>query len=469
MKKYLLLILLITSVIFFYKVATSFRMTPSYNYDSDFGRDLWMMERITQGKFTLVGPQFSFSGLRLAPYHFYLFAPFLAVFDSYKAVVYVNAGLFVVAFMALFMLIRKQYGNLYTFLSVIWIATTPYIILSGRSPGNAFTYMTLLVLYLAYFFTARRIGYLAILVLGFMGGIIVNYHPISAVAVFAPFLTRKIFVNDQWLKRKILNSVYFLVSFTLTFLPVIVFDLKHGFVIVKSVFSPKAAEFVTGEYVKSITSLAHLVDLNNQSFQWVPVTILGLLLILTVAYIYARKTELRGWYVMSVVTAFVFLVLGKGAAHYFFPTILLLQLMIVFFLKPIAFDEKVPMILLVAVNIIFFPLKFYAPARSLESVERNFNSAIAKMEIPKKSLNTFLVNDTNLSAVGYEYRYLLTKNGYRVDDEYSYSLSSNLLMVLEKTGTDWTGNGAWELTQFASKKVVEKTKIGDYEYYLLSK
>lgn len=124
---FLALIVLVSSTLFFFRVSSSFRMPPSYNYDSDLGRDLLRMYEILHGKITLIGPQLSFAGLHMAPYYFYIFAPFifLAGFD-HRILFYTNGLIFILGFLILFFFLRKRLGNNFAFLSVLWLITTPY-------------------------------------------------------------------------------------------------------------------------------------------------------------------------------------------------------------------------------------------------------------------------------------------------------------------------------------------------------
>ncbi len=443
-------------------------MPPEYNYDSDFGRDLWMTEKITQGKLTLVGPQFSFSGLRLAPYHFYAFAPVLMVFNSYKAVVYANGLLFIAALLAVFMLMYKTYGRLYSFLSVIWIATTAYIILAARSPGNAFTYLAFYLVYFTAFFVAKNRGTWVTFFLGILGGVIVNYHPVSILAVLIPFFVKEIFVRDRFIKYIILSVILFFTGFLTTFIPVVLFELKHGFVILTSFFGPKQAEFLSGDYLKSIGSIPHMIYLNELSHPWIPITALGLFTIIAAAYYNKKKVEKKGWFAAVIIISVFHLIFGRDISHYFFPTLLFLQLTAVFFIKDVR-NSKIFITILIAVNLAFFPLRFYAKARNLGQVENNFNLAREKIVLPQTGTNTLLVNKTHLSAPGYEYRYLLTKNGYLVDDEYSYNSSGFLLLVSELGDVDWQNAKNWEMSEFGEKRLVGKTKVKDTFYYLFEK
>lgn len=468
MKKYLILITLLTSAIFFFRVTTSHRMPPEYNYDSDFGRDLLMTEKITQGKLTLVGPQFSFSGLRLSPYHFYLFSPVLKVFDTYKAVVYANGLIFVAALVATFLLMYKTHGMMYSFLSVIWIATSSYIVLSGRSPGNAFTYLAFYLIYLTYFFTAKSRGTIMTFVMGVLGGVMVNYHPVNVLVILVPFFTKEIWVKDRFVKNIFLSLFQYFSGFALTFLPVIAFELKHEFILTKTFFGPKQADFITGSYLKTIGSISHMVSLNDISHTWIPITGLGLVALIIASHFERRKPEMRSWFMSVIGISAFFLVFGRTIAHYFFPTILFIQLMAIFFIKDIK-SSRLILIVLIAINIFFFPVRFYSKDRNLNDVENNFNKAIKELPIPKTGVNTYLINKTHLSAPGYEYRYLLTKNGYLVDEESSYSTSKTLLVVSELGEKDLENTNTWEIKQFGEKKLIKKTKIEGTVYYLFEK
>lgn len=69
---------LITIIFFlFILIIFLYRVVFSYNYDSDFGRDLMWMYDILHGKITLLGPKLSFGGYYVGPYYYYIFAPFL--------------------------------------------------------------------------------------------------------------------------------------------------------------------------------------------------------------------------------------------------------------------------------------------------------------------------------------------------------------------------------------------------------
>lgn len=460
MSKYVffVLILVFSSVLFFTKITSGYRMPASYNYDSDFGRDMLKMEEISQGKFTLVGPQLSIAGLRLAPYHFYLFAPLLKIFNDYRAVVYANAVIFIAGFLILYHILKNRFGPFYSFVSVFWLITTPYVILAARSPGNAFSYLIGLVLLVAFYFKTVEITGFGHFFLGVVNGIIVNYHPITSILLI-PVHVLKL--------KKAGNILAAGLGFFLTFTPVIVFDLRHRFVLSKLLFNPVQYQKLSSTAGPFISRFQDFISVNSFTGQFFPPTLLGLLAVSIL--LYKRNQTGRKYFPFLIIaflnTAFLFF-LGQGAIHYFFPVFVLLQILVIF----LAGKTYIYVLAgLVVLNFAFFPVRLYKPARNLADVEKKVTGAINVNFFPKTEFNIVLLNDTGLSKVGYEYRYLLLKNGYSLNDEYSYAGSKYLVMVSERGDINWKKERSWEIDQFGKKTLVGKINSKGYFFYLFKK
>lgn len=415
MKIMIFLTLLVAGFLFFYKVDVGFRMSPYYNYDSDFGRDLLKMTEILHGKQTLIGPQLSFAGLRLAPYQFYFFAPFLWLGRfNYRSVVFANAGFFMLGFFWLFFVLRKKIGDFYTLLSILWLISTPYIILTARSPGNGFSYVILLLLIVFLHFFYKSFSLKQHFLFGFIEGIIINSHPLSSLIVVPLHLLKL---------KKAKDFFVFVFGLLITFLSVFIFDFRHGFVITKFFFNGSQKSFST---------------VLTQFFNF--------------------GSFLRGY------TADPY----QGAIHYYFPFLVFFQVVIIFLIRKSRF-RLLLLALLLGINILLFPFRFFHQARNLGEVESRFNKIISQDFMPKKDLNVVLINDTPISKVGYEYRFLLLKNDYQIDDEYSYYNSKYLLMISEMGDLNWQKEKSWEIDQFGEKKLVKKLFSDDYYYYFFVK
>ncbi|OQY66419.1 hypothetical protein B6D29_02760 [Microgenomates bacterium UTCPR1] len=468
MKKQIVLLVILFGFIYFWKVTTSYRMPPDYNYDSDFGRDLWEMEKIVHGKPTLVGPQFSYAGLRLAPYHFYFFAPVLAVFNSYQAVVFANAGLFVISLVAAFLILRKRFSNLLALTSVVWLGTTSYFILAARSPGNAFSYLPFFLIYLLYIFYAENFSFLISAILGIVAGVIVNYHPIALIPTIFSFIFIALSKKKLSFKEKVAHMGSFFAAFFATFLPVIIFELRHNFVLIKTFFGSRQAEFFGNSGINLIDGFRKLPMLNKITYSLIPITTIGLFTLVFFLFLQNGKAKDKNKFYISIILTILYLVSGRGAVHYFFPTILFLQLTTIFLIKKYKFANLLIAILLL-INIVSFPIRLFRPSRNPSVTESSFGQAIDRMSVPKSGINVFLINNTYLSAPGYEYRYILEKNGYRVDDEHEYGKSKYLLVISEGKRAIPTAKNSWELREFGDRKLIDKTEIADNIYYLFQK
>ena len=220
---YLILLTIISSLIIFFKVTSSFRMFSGYNYDSDFGRDLLRMYEILHGKFTLIGPQLSFAGLHMAPYSYYLFAPFLFLgnFD-HRALFFANGSLFMIEFFILFLLLKNRWGKNYSFLSILWLITTPYIILSSRSPGNAFSYIIFLFFIFYILFYKKNISTKLHFIIGIIEGLIINFHPINILVTTPLHIGTIAMQKSESFIQKVKKIIFSLIGTELTFLPLLV-------------------------------------------------------------------------------------------------------------------------------------------------------------------------------------------------------------------------------------------------------
>ena len=474
MKKYLYLVLitLISSVFFFLRIESSFRMPPSYNYDSDFGRDLLRMYEILHGKLTLIGPQLSFAGLHMAPYSFYIFAPFLLLANyDHRILFYVNGFVFLLGFIALFIFLKKKWGKNFAFLSVLWLLTTPYLILSARTPGNGFSYLILFIFVILALFYKNKVSNKQHFGIGLLEGIIINFHPINLLIALPLQLGKIIFLTKESVNQKIKSGLVALFGMGITFAPVALFELKHDFVITKSLLNPAyyLAYFASGK-VSSSSFIQSVWSLHSTTSSLIPFSMIGLLAVNILLFTKnkgGRKNIL--FFVVGLLNVLFLVLLKQGAVHYFLPTLLLLQLILLIQANEFRFKYAF-FVMLIGLNLLFFPVRLYQPSRNLTQVETNFKTIVQGNFLPRENLNVILINETHLSKVGYEYRYLLKKYNYAVDDEYSYNLSKYLLVVDEgSTVKNFTNEKSWEFDQFGDKELVNSQKVNRATFFLFKK
>ncbi|OGG26394.1 hypothetical protein A2960_03645 [Candidatus Gottesmanbacteria bacterium RIFCSPLOWO2_01_FULL_39_12b] len=455
--------------LFFFRIMTSNRMPVSYNYDADFGRDLLTMLRINKGKLTLIGPQLSLAGLHTAPYYFYFFAPFLRITNyNHNGVVYANAAMYLLGFLFLLLYVKKTHETWTSLLLLLWLVTTPYVILAARTPGNAFSYVIILFWYIAILFRTVEMTPLKSILFGITAGIVANFHPISLIPLMVSFFLTVFTLKKLELKTKLFIFSLYIFTFIITFLPVLIFEFRHNFVIWQNLKNPiRIREFFGNNGYLSTFSVSNIFTIDSSSVQWLPLGLISSLFILILLACYGKNKDKFIW-IITTIFSISFFLLNKGSPHYYFPVLVLIQCVIAGLIMKITYARLI-LIFFIILNIYFFPKSIYQPGRNLIDVENKFNQYLKLQNLPKINLNVILINDTHLSIVGYEYRFLLEKYNYPLQDEYSYNKSDYLLLISEKGEIDWQHLTSWELNEFGQKVLLNKY-VGDKNvYYLFGK
>lgn len=195
----------------------TFKLPSSFYPDTDFTRDMYEMIKIAQGKMTLIGPALRV-GIFAGPYYYYLFTPILAMSHcDTNFVLYFNAFLFAAALVYLYWKIPKIYP-------VAIIGISNFYLLSARHPGNGYSYLPLLLIFVTTLFLDKDFGKVKMVFSGLLAGIIVNFHPLTIIPII-------ISVLYNW--KRLTYKLLFGLTFSATFLPLLFFEYKHSFVISK--------------------------------------------------------------------------------------------------------------------------------------------------------------------------------------------------------------------------------------------
>ena len=208
----------------------SINLDTSFNFDNDFARDLIEVNNIISGHLTLIGPAASI-GIQTGPYYYYLFTPITFITNlNINSVLLFNALLSALAISYLAFMFYGKYGILKASIISTVLALLPVIIISARNPGNAFSYIPLLIILLTIITIKNENNNSTLLISGLLTGILVNFH-YSNFLIFLPLL----FFFLIRLKNKTKIFIY-LSSFIFCFAPLLLFELKHHFVMTKNIF-----------------------------------------------------------------------------------------------------------------------------------------------------------------------------------------------------------------------------------------
>lgn len=474
---------LIISFVYLYKII------PSYNYDSDFGRDLNDILQITRGKMSLIGPKLSFGGIHAGPYYYYLFAPILKIFSLRpESIIVFNAVIFLAILAISFLIILKsKIKNKYLWLlGITWIFTSPLMIFSGRGPGNAFSYMALLCGLLLIFPQILNKNKLLLgLIYGFFIGIVINFHLINLIIFIPLVLTTLIFylIKKDW--KKVFLTIFVSIGILISFSPLLLFEARHDFIQIKNTFINKSyTAFTNNEnLINSLpTSSNPLVNfwlIQKECTAWSGISFL-LLLIITIILLIINWKKINNptkiFVFSSLISFILFIFIAKSqiAIHYFFPLILSIQISLIFLISqlPSKISSKIFLLFLMII-FLKFPKQFYQPSTRNINEYRNFTNQLIKSNIFKDinpQFNVFCARETPIAVHGWEYRYFMELGGYKSLDVTLFNQANQLLIIQEAKNFDNIDSlKTWELDQFGPKTLIKSVNIDGRNVFLFNK
>lgn len=229
-----------------------------FNHDSDLFS--WIVKDIViDGHFRLIGQLTSAPGIFIGPFFYYLLIPFFIIFnmDPIAATVPITiiGALTIVSYYYVFSeLFNKNLGLIISFFYSILIPNIDFDRLVAPS-----TLTNLWIVW--YFFTIIMIsrGYHNILpLLGILIGLIWHIHialiPVLLAVPFAIFVSKRIPTKKQ--------MFYFLISLFITSLPLIAFELRHGFSQTLSLIGNFSSEHGGGVGITKLSSVLNMISKN---------------------------------------------------------------------------------------------------------------------------------------------------------------------------------------------------------------
>lgn len=465
-----ILVFLLISFAFFFK------LTSSFNFHPDFARDIYDMLAIIQGKLTLIGPKLSFGGIYSGPYYYYIFLPVFYLSKlNLNALLIFNSALFVLALLFFYIKAEKKHGDLPTLIGATAIGFIPVYVLYSRSPWNGATYLPFLLVFLTLiYFDTYETKKIKLLFLGFLGGAIVTVHLVSLPVVALATLYLLYFM-----KKKV-NILYFLIGCTLAFVPLVLFELKHDFIMLKNTFITKSyMTFVENKNIPGAVSGKKNV-LDNAPFIFNQLSSqLGVsLLLYTAAFvIFWKKVKSKErFFIISSLVLFLFLTIAlrfQFGAHYLLP----ISVFLVFALVLTILNTKYSwlLIIILLLEAYSFPRGIYSDAtRKAAKYEKAVNFAIEKKIIQRgDSFNVIQVSKDFGAYVptGHEYRFFLRKNNFIPKSEFEYNTSDILLIFSDEPTFNLAKLDNWEVGQFGKNyfKNAQKYQKDEITIYRIKK
>ena len=236
------------------------------------------------------------------------------------------------------------------------------------------------------------------------------------------------------------------------------FELLHNFQILKSFITPDFNQTNSLGNFSSHQSIFLVLKLNIQTIfvfldrQFILPSILTIISIITFSVITFKKSQLFIiFHLLCSLVLFIVLLPKTAEFHYSLPFGLLILFLFAFVIARSSLYLLLSLIIIL--EIFFFPFDLFKPsARNFVTIEKRVNFILAQNIIDKEpSLNVIRFSDSNsFLPIGQEYRFFLRRAGYKVDSEYEYPKSKQLVIFAEYPQFDITKFRTWETSQFGN-------------------
>ncbi len=443
-------------IVIFSFLVLSHKLPSSFIFHPDFARDVFDITRISQGKLMLIGPKLTFGGIYSGPYYYYLLLPILALTNySINALLYFNTALFAVALGFLFYELSRRFSIYESILGVSVILFSPFYLIASRNPSNAFTYIPFLIILLTILYFYKITKPKQLILMGIFAGILVTFHlVVGSVVAFASLML----LADV---KKRQHVLWYFLGFPIAFLPLILFELKHNFIMLKNTFIDKSYLLwvknsnIPGGITGKKNPIENFVFISQAMQKFTVVNPLVLFVLAGVKHHAQRFTGKDGWLLMSSLLSLVLLALTmrfQFIYHYLFATILLLLFTtVIIFLKQ---KWHIFLIILLALELTYIPKEMYDNSwRKYQTYEQTVNYVLENKLLQNgESFNVIQVTEPDLlSPNGFEYRFYLQQHGFKPESEFAYKTSKKLLIFSEKPEYDIKKLDSWESREFGTE------------------
>lgn len=456
LKKYWFLIILGLISFFIF----SFKIQSSTSFEGDLGRDLFEIGKISHGNLTLLGPKGSFGGIYTAPYHYYLFLlPFIIAGRQLNGILFFNGLLFSLSLIFFSFHVSKKFDKFTGFFSGLVMMLLPFFIFSARSPGNGYTPAAFFLVFLTfiYFYDLNKLNQAKILLLGLFFGIIISTLFVYII-IFVPILLFIYFI----LKNKKIFFL-FLLGIFLAFSPLILFEFKNQFVMLKNTFIDKSyLSFISNTNLPNGVKLnknifLNAFDLGNKIFPLINMNIYLIFIFILTALFWVKKFKEKLLIFVTLLgyCFLIFMVRFQYSAHYLLPFTTLLSFCLLIIISHGKF-RIITLVSLIFLLTFIFPKGYYVISqRNYLLIKNRVDKTLSKKLISKDDKFNIILkrSDSAPTPVGNEYRFFFIINGYKPQSEFLYKDSSKLLIFSEENTIDLKKLNSWEMSEFDYSKV----------------
>ena len=362
----------------------SINLPDRLGFGWDQERDANAASNILLGDFTLIGPRIQGpGGFYLPPYFFYLLSPFYAIagggpLATVYFVIFISVAFFTVSYLILTKIFSKN--TALVFLG-IW-AINPLAVSIDTIAWNPVMVpvMFILFLYAVYlYFKNNKKGYLWLI--GILYGLGISFH---MQFIFYGLMLVPLFI-EIFRRKKYFHILIVVAGTLLTFVPVLIFDLRHNFINLSLILGylknqvdvtrvlpvwDRTTSFILGIDPKRFVSLVFLV-----------LVLLGIIALIRKAKNGVHKNIFIGLGLIWTVSLPLFFIVSKNPSDYYFN--FMLPIFVLVFSQFIDLSKKKGVLIAILIGILFSYNSIHLLKDSHYNLRSKINSALFLKEITK--------------------------------------------------------------------------------------
>jgi len=454
-----------------------YRFEGFVTFLGDQGRDAIIVKRIiTFEHFPAIGAPSSVGQVYLGPFYYYLIAPFLLIFNfNPVGLAYGVAILSIIGIGFSYFAVKRETNNLSALLFIILLGLSlPLIELSRFSWNpNLLPYFSFVTMYFFYLWYKNNSAIYAVLFGVFMA-FSLQLHYLAALIIPSFLIFYLYFLWKSQHKQKLLiQTLYAFISFVVSVSPLIVFDLRHGFLNTNNfieLFTEKGLASGISVDAKLLETVNQFV-VHSLQINLSRISSLLVILLLSVAAYFASKKGKASFFINLNFSVLILYLIGFSLLqsprflHYYGP----IYLSFYFLISQVIhiFKEKhVQIVTTLVIGILFilanFPKYyfFYQTPNNQIANSRNFAATFHKY-IQKQPIQIVAIPFTETDG---HYRYFLEKEGYQVMPHDSPDQAEELYVICFQECTP-QNDPQWQIAAFYNKKIVGSWKADGATIY----
>lgn len=249
-----------------------YKISDYMTFLGDEGRDVMVAKGILQGDLTLLGPRASAGDFFLGPIYYYMIAPFLLLTKLDPVGPAIMVALFGIVTVGLIYYVGKMFfGRKAGMIASSLYAVSPLVVAYSRSSWNPnlMPFFSLLLLFLIIKAVKSQSIRLFLLV-GFLLGIAIQLHYLTVFLGVIVFFF--VVIGEAMLKKKALIMRYvshgtsLLVGFLVGLSPFLLFEIRHGFPNIVTIFKFIFEDNTTKIYSPGQSFVGNIWDVSFRLF-----------------------------------------------------------------------------------------------------------------------------------------------------------------------------------------------------------